>query len=87
MVFSGIPVALLTGMVTRERVEAVLERVRPFLQADGGDIELIDVVGNSADIKLTGMCAGCPSAHMTLYLGVETALRDEIPEFENLRLL
>ena len=74
-------------MVTRERVEAVLNRIRPFMQADGGDIELIDVNGNSADVKLTGMCAGCPSAHMTLYLGVETALREEIPEFENLRLL
>lgn len=74
-------------MVTRERVETVLERVRPFLQADGGDIELVDVEGNSADVRLTGMCAGCPSAHMTLYLGVETALRDEIPEFETLRLL
>jgi Fe-S cluster biogenesis protein NfuA len=74
-------------MITRERVEAVLERVRPFLRADGGDIELVDVVGNSADVKLTGMCAGCPSAHMTLYLGVETALRDEMPEFETLRLM
>jgi Fe-S cluster biogenesis protein NfuA len=77
----------MSGMVTKERVEAVLERVRPFMQADGGDIELVDINGNSADVKLTGMCAGCPSAHMTLYLGVETALRDEIPEFENLRLL
>jgi Fe-S cluster biogenesis protein NfuA len=74
-------------MSTRERIEAVLERVRPFLQADGGDIVLLDVSGNSADVKLTGMCAGCPSAHMTLYLGVETALREEIPEFETLRLL
>ena len=75
------------GMITKERVEAVLGRVRPFLQADGGDIELIAVNGNSADVKLTGMCAGCPSAHMTLYLGVETALREEIPEFESLRLI
>jgi Fe-S cluster biogenesis protein NfuA len=74
-------------MITRERIETVLERVRPFIQADGGDIELVDVNGNSADVRLTGMCAGCPSAHMTLYLGVETALRDEIPEFETLRLL
>jgi len=74
-------------MVTRERVEGVLNRIRPFMQADGGDIELLDVKGNSADVKLTGMCAGCPSAHMTLYLGVETALREEIPEFENLCLL
>jgi Fe-S cluster biogenesis protein NfuA len=74
-------------MVTKERVEAVLDRVRPFLRADGGDIELVDVTGNCADVKLSGMCAGCPSAHMTLYLGVEMALRDEIPEFENLRLI
>jgi Fe-S cluster biogenesis protein NfuA len=74
-------------MITRERVEAVLDRIRPCMQADGGDIELIDVNGNSADVKLTGMCAGCPSAHMTLYLGVESALRDEIPEFGTLRLL
>jgi Fe-S cluster biogenesis protein NfuA len=64
-----------------------LDRVRPFLQADGGDIELVDIDGNSADVKLTGMCAGCPSAHMTLYLGVEMALREEIPEFANLRLI
>src|SRR5215472_78336 len=84
---SGIGVAPPAGMVTKERVEAVLGRVRPFMQADGGDIELVAVNGNSADVKLTGMCAGCPSAHMTLYLGVETALREEIPEFENLRLL
>ena len=74
-------------MIPKERVEAVLDRVRPFLQADGGDIELLNMEGNSANVRLTGMCAGCPSAHMTLYLGVETALRDEIPEFENLRLL
>jgi Fe-S cluster biogenesis protein NfuA len=73
-------------MMTRERVEAVLERVRPFLQADGGDIELVDVVGNCAAVRLSGMCAGCASAHMTLHLGVEAALREEIPEFETLRL-
>jgi Fe-S cluster biogenesis protein NfuA len=74
-------------MITKERVEAVLDKVRPFMQADGGDIELVDIEGNSAQVRLTGMCAGCPSAHMTLYLGVEGALRDEIPEFETLRLL
>jgi Fe-S cluster biogenesis protein NfuA len=74
-------------MVTRERIEAVLDRVRPFMQADGGDIELVDISGNSADVKLTGMCAGCPSAHMTLYLGVETALREAIPEFDTLRVI
>jgi Fe-S cluster biogenesis protein NfuA len=73
-------------MVTKERVEAVLDRVRPFMQADGGDIELLEISGNSASVKLTGMCAGCPSAHMTLHVGVETVLRDEIPEFETLHV-
>ena len=73
-------------MIARERVEAVLDRVRPYLQADGGDIELLAVNGNSADVRLTGICAGCPSAHMTLHVGVEAALRQEIPEFEILRV-
>ena len=74
-------------MVSRERIESVLNRVRPFLQADGGDIELMTVSGNSAEVRLTGMCAGCPSAHMTLHVGVESAIREEIPEFETLRLV
>ena len=74
-------------MIARERIEAILKRVRPFLQADGGDIVLLGVEGNSADVRLTGMCAGCPSAHMTLHVGVETAIREEIPEFETLRLV
>jgi Fe-S cluster biogenesis protein NfuA len=73
-------------MVTKARVESVLSRVRPFMQADGGDIELLGVEGNSASVRLTGVCAGCPSAHMTLYLGVEMALREQMPEFETLRV-
>jgi Fe-S cluster biogenesis protein NfuA len=73
-------------MITRERVEAVLARVRPYLVADGGDIELVEIVGTSAVVKLSGMCATCPSAHMTLHLGVETALREAIPEFGSLRV-
>jgi Fe-S cluster biogenesis protein NfuA len=75
------------AMISRERVESVLNRVRPFLQADGGDIELMTVNGNSVEVRLTGMCAGCPSAHMTLHVGVEAAIREEIPEFETLRLV
>ena len=55
-------------------------------QADGGDIELVAVVGNSAAVRLTGACAGCPSAHMTLHVGIETALREEIPDFDTLRV-
>ena len=73
-------------MVTKERVESVLARVRPFMQADGGDIELLDVEGNCAAVRLTGRCTSCPSAHMTLFLGVEMALREQMPEFETLRV-
>ena len=73
-------------MISKERVDSVLARVRPFLQADGGDIVLLNVEGNCADVRLTGRCAGCASAHLTLHLGVETALREELPEFESLRL-
>lgn len=74
-------------MITSEQVESVLNRVRPFIQADGGDIQLVRVDGNSADVKMTGRCAGCPSAHMTLYLGVEAALRRALPEFGEVRLV
>ena len=73
-------------MVTRDRVEAILARVRPFLVADGGDIELVEVIGNSAIVRLSGVCAKCPSAHMTLHLGVETALREAMPDFGSLRV-
>jgi Fe-S cluster biogenesis protein NfuA len=74
-------------MLTREQVESVIGRLRPFLQADGGDIVVVAVNGNTASVRLTGMCAGCPSAHMTLHLGVEAALREAIPEFETLRVV
>ena len=73
-------------MISRERVQAVLDRVRPFLIADGGDVELVGIEGNSASVRLTGMCAGCPSAPMTLHVGIEAILRDEIPDFDTLRM-
>jgi Fe-S cluster biogenesis protein NfuA len=68
------------------RIETVLSRLRPFLQADGGDIQLLDIIGNKAKVRLTGKCAGCPSAHLTLHVGVEMAIKEEIPEFEELIL-
>jgi Fe-S cluster biogenesis protein NfuA len=67
-----------------ERVGSILERVRPLLQADGGDIVLLEVVGTKARVRLAGKCAGCPSAALTLHLGVEMAIKDEIPEFSEL---
>jgi Fe-S cluster biogenesis protein NfuA len=74
-------------MVSRERVQAVIERIRPLIQSDGGDIELVDVVDNSATVRLTGNCVGCPSAQMTLFMGVEMAIKEEIPEFESLSVV
>jgi Fe-S cluster biogenesis protein NfuA len=74
------------AMVTKEGVEGVLDRVRPYLRADGGDIELVGVDGNSVVVRLTGVCGGCASAHMTLHVGIETALREEMPDFGTLRL-
>jgi len=64
----------------RERVEAALEKVRPTLQRDGGDIELLDVVDGVAKVRLQGACAGCPMSQMTLTWGVEQALKKEVPE-------
>jgi Fe-S cluster biogenesis protein NfuA len=69
-------------MNLQPRIEAVLTRLRPFLVADGGDIELLEVIGNKARVRLTGKCAGCPSAHLTLHVGVEMAIKEEIPEFD-----
>lgn len=74
-------------MITADQVEAVLQRVRPLLRAEGGDIELVRIAGNSAEVRLTGRCVGCPTAHVTLYQGVESALRRAIPEFDDIRLV
>ena len=71
-------------MVMRDRVAAVIERVRPLIQNDGGDIELVEVADNRATVRMSGNCVGCPSASMTLFMGLEQALKDEIPEFEEL---
>jgi Fe-S cluster biogenesis protein NfuA len=74
-------------MAFEHRVEAVLQRIRPMMQADGGDIELVEVQGKTVRVRLIGMCANCPSAHMTLHMGVERALRAEIEDFEELQLV
>lgn len=64
----------------RESVEKALERIRPALQADGGDIELVDVIEGVVKVRLTGACGGCPMSQMTLKMGVEKALKQQIPE-------
>ena len=68
--------------LVREEVEAALDQVRPYLHSDGGDVQLIDVVGNRIRINLVGACGSCPSASMTLRYGIETALKEALPEFE-----
>lgn len=69
------------GDSIRARVSAVIERIRPFIQGDGGDIELVDVDANNAvHVRLQGACSGCPSAAMTLKMGVERAIKQQVPE-------
>ena len=66
----------------REKVETALAQIRPALQADGGDVELIDVNGGTVQVKLTGACAGCPMSTMTLKMGIERKLKEEVPEIK-----
>ena len=62
-----------------ELVDAIIERLRPALNADGGDIEVLGIQDGIVRVKLTGACAGCPSAEMTLRLGLEAAVRRARP--------
>jgi Fe-S cluster biogenesis protein NfuA len=65
----------------KEKVEEVIKTIKPFLQAEGGDIELVDVSEDGVvSVKLVGACAGCPGAQMTLKMGVERKLKEAIPE-------
>jgi Fe-S cluster biogenesis protein NfuA len=65
----------------REKVEEMLEKVRPFLQRDGGDVELVDVEEDgTVKVRLTGACGSCPMATMTLKMGIEKTLKEHIPE-------
>lgn len=66
----------------REKVEAVINEIRPLLQADGGDIELVDVEDGVVKVRLHGACAGCPGAQMTLKMAVERRLKEQIPEVQ-----
>ncbi len=66
----------------RERVETALDQVRPALQADGGDVELVDVKDGVATVRLTGACGSCPMSTMTLQMGVERVIKEEVPEIK-----
>ena len=65
----------------KEKVELALEKIKPSLQADGGDVELIEVGEDGiVKVKLTGACGSCPMSQMTLKMGIERLLKEEIPE-------
>lgn len=70
-------------MTLKEKVEEVLKKVRPTLQADGGDVELLGVTDDGVvKVQLTGACGSCPFSTMTLKHGIEMRLKDEIPEIK-----
>ena len=66
----------------KEKVESVLQQVRPALQADGGDVELVDVKDGIVSVRLKGACSGCPMASMTLKDGIERMLKEQLPEIK-----
>ncbi len=68
----------------REKVEAALDKVRPALKADGGDVELVDVKDGVVSVRLTGACGCCPMSTITLKMGIERILKEEVPEVKEL---
>lgn len=65
----------------QRKVEAALDKIRPAIKADGGDIELVELTSDGvAKVRLTGACLGCPFAQMTLKIGVEKAIKQAVPE-------
>jgi Fe-S cluster biogenesis protein NfuA len=66
--------------LTEENVEAVLDEMRPYLMADGGNVELVGLDGPTVKLRLQGACGSCPSSTMTLRMGLERRLREFIPE-------
>ena len=71
----------------KEQVEQCIEEVRPQLQADGGDIELVDVKNGVAKVKLKGACNGCPMSAMTLQYGVINCIKKQVPEIEKVEVV
>ena len=64
----------------KEKIENALDKIRPALRADGGDVELVAVKDGVATVKLTGACGSCPMSTMTLKMGIEQILKKEVPE-------
>lgn len=70
----------------KEKVKIVLDQIRPMLQADGGDVELVDVDDDGVvKVRLQGACAGCPMSQMTLRNGIEKILKEKVPEVQSVQ--
>lgn len=63
-----------------QRVDSALDQIRPAIRMDGGDVELVDVEGGIAKVRMVGACGGCPMSTMTLKMGIERAIRQQVPE-------
>ncbi|MFT3785378.1 MAG: NifU family protein [Tepidisphaeraceae bacterium] len=77
------PASNAPGTSLDERVRAALERIRPAVKADGGDVELVDVAGDTVRVRFKGACVGCPSSSLTLRMGIERTVRDAAPEIKS----
>ncbi|WP_028325442.1 NifU family protein [Desulfatirhabdium butyrativorans] len=64
----------------KEQVQQAIDKIRPMLQADGGDVELVDFQDGVVKVKLKGACAGCPMSQMTLRNGIERVLKQQLPD-------
>lgn len=67
----------------KEKVNVELDKIRPSLKADGGDVELVDVVDGVVKVRLKGACAGCPMSTMTLKNGIEKFLKEQLPDVKS----
>jgi Fe-S cluster biogenesis protein NfuA len=71
------------SIMDKEQVQSVINKIRPSLQADGGDVELVEIDNGVVKVRLQGACAGCPMSQMTLKNGIERILKQELPEVKS----
>jgi Fe-S cluster biogenesis protein NfuA len=70
--------------IMKEKVQAAIDKIRPMLKADGGDVELVDIQENGVvQVRLQGACSGCPMSQMTLKNGIERIIKKEVPEVKS----
>ena len=68
--------------MNKEDIEKALQKIRPMLQMDGGDVELVDIEGSTVKVRLKGACHGCPMSQMTLQHSIEKVIKKEVPEVD-----